>query len=83
MGDGLEGLRQGQATHECAIIEQRGEVEPNPLWHRVLSVVMVGRELYSLSPLLCNVCLVFAVVARIEPDVDKARKRRLNVRRGQ
>src|SRR5215510_14175946 len=54
MGDGFEGLRQGHTTHGCAIIEQRGEVEPNPLWHRVLSFVMVGREFYSISPLLRN-----------------------------
>src|SRR5262245_22488994 len=57
MGDGFEGLRQGHTTHGCAIIEQRGEVEPNPLWHRVLSFVMVGREFYSISPLLRNACL--------------------------
>src|SRR5215813_3370153 len=56
MGDGFEGLRQGHTTHGCAIIEQRGEVEPNPLWHRVLSFVMVGREFYSISPLLRNAC---------------------------
>src|SRR5215831_14655491 len=57
MGDGFEGLRQGHTTHGCAIIEQRGEVEPNPLWHRVLSFVMVGREFYSISPLLRNACV--------------------------
>jgi hypothetical protein len=56
MGNGCQGLRQGHTTHGCAIIEQRGEVEPNPLWHRVLSFVMVGRELYSISPLLRNAC---------------------------
>ena len=28
-----EGLRQGDATHGCTIIQQRGEVEPNQRWH--------------------------------------------------
>jgi hypothetical protein len=56
-GTGFEGLRQGHTTHGWAIIEPRGAVEPNPLWHRVLSCVMVGRELYALSPLLRNACM--------------------------
>src|SRR5262249_40322581 len=68
MGDGFEGLRQGHTTHGCAIIEQRGEVEPNPLWHRVLSFVMVGREFYSISPLLRNAGRIVEALEGLAPE---------------
>ena len=42
MGHGFQGLGQGDATRRCAIVQQGGEVEPNQLWHRVLSFVTVG-----------------------------------------
>jgi hypothetical protein len=50
----LQRLTHGHAGGRGAIIEQRGEVEPNQLWHGVLCFVMVGRELYAISPLLRN-----------------------------
>jgi hypothetical protein len=53
-GHGFAGLRQGHTTHGYALIEPRGAVEPHPLWLRVLSFVMVERELYAISPLLRN-----------------------------
>jgi hypothetical protein len=54
MGHGCAGRRQGPTTPGGTLIAQRGAVEPNPLWQRVLSFVTVGRELYALSPLLRN-----------------------------
>src|SRR5262245_12415062 len=50
MGHRFKRLCQGDTTHGCAIIEPRGEVKPNQLWHGVLSFVTVGRELDSISP---------------------------------
>jgi site-specific DNA recombinase len=52
MGHGLQG--QGHTRGRCAIIQPGGEVEPNQRWHRVPSCVMVGWELYPISPLLRN-----------------------------
>jgi hypothetical protein len=47
---------QGHATAGCAILEQRGELEPNERWHGVPSFVTVGSELYAISSRLRNPC---------------------------
>jgi hypothetical protein len=45
-------VAQGGGTRRCTRGSPR--VEPNQLWHRVLSFVTVGRELDSISPPLRN-----------------------------
>jgi hypothetical protein len=54
VGDGFQRLSQGHTTGRRPVIQSCGEGEPTRLWHRVLSFIPVGRELYSTSPPLRN-----------------------------
>ena len=56
MGYGFQRLGQGHTAGGCAIREQRGEVEPQQLWHREPLLRAVGWDLYPIPPLPRNRC---------------------------